>query len=130
MIFIDGSVPRSVADALRKIGKDAVAKIELFEQDTKDPVWLRKVGESGWLGITRDIHIRSRPGEVRAIVAHNVGCFILTYKNDLKKEEIVRIVLDNIEGMEEKFRTTPKPFLYTVTKDGEFRLYVPEFTGS
>jgi hypothetical protein len=128
VIFIDGNLPRSVADELKKIGKDAVAKIEIFEQDTKDPVWLRKVGEEGWLGITRDAHIRSRPGEVRAIVEHKVGCFILTYRQDMKRAGIIQIVLDNIEEMEKKFRTTPKPFLYTVTKDGEFRLYVPKFT--
>lgn len=128
MIFVDGNLPRRVANELRSIGKDAVAKIEVFPQDTKDPQWLRRVGEEGWLGITRDAHIRSRPGEVRAIVEHRVGCFILTYKNDTKAAGIVRIVLDNIEEMEERFRTTPKPFLYTVTKDGEFRLYVPKLT--
>jgi PIN like domain len=128
VIYVDGNLPRSVADELRKIGKDAVAKIEIFPPDTKDPVWLRKVGESGWLGITRDAHVRSRPGEVRAIVEHKVGCFILTYKNDIKKPEIIRIVLDNIEEMEEKFRVTTKPFIYTVTKGGEFRHYEPKFT--
>lgn len=128
MIFIDGNLPRSIADELKKIGKDAVAKIDIFEQNTKDPVWLRKVGVEGWLGITRDIHIRSRPGEVRAIVENRVGCFILTYKQDTKRAGIIQIVLDNIEEMEEKFRTTPRPFLYTVTKNGEFRHYTPKFT--
>ncbi len=121
MIFIDGSMPRSIADELRKIGKEAKAKIEEFEPDTKDPVWLRAVGINGWLGITHDKYIRRRPGEKQAIIDHGVGCFILTYKNDLKKPEIVKIVLDNIEEMEEKFRTTPRPFIYTVTKDGEFK---------
>lgn len=125
MIFVDGSVPRTVADELKRIGKDAKAKIELFKQDTKDPVWLREVGINGWLAITRDGYIRHRPGEKRAIVEHRVGCFILTYKNDIEKPEIIQIVLDNIEEMEEKFRTTERPFLYTVTKDGEFRHYVP-----
>lgn len=126
MIFVDGSIPRSVADELRRVGKDARAKIELYVPNTKDPVWLRDVGINGWLAITRDRHIRTRPGEKRAIVEHRVGCFILTYKNDLKRPEIIQLVLDNIEEMEEKFRTTERPFLYTVTKDGEFRHYVPE----
>jgi hypothetical protein len=123
VIFVNGSMPRSVADELRKIGKDAKAKIELFPSDTKDPVWLREVGVNGWLAITRDGRIRTRPGERQAIRNHRVGCFILTYKNDLKRPEIIRIVLDHIAEMEEKFRTTPRPFIYTVTKDGEFRLY-------
>ncbi len=124
MIFVNGSMPRSVADELKKVGKDAKAKIELFPQDAKDPVWLRAVGVNGWLAITHDKHIRSRPGEVQAIIDHSVGCFILTYQSDLTKPEIVQIVLDNIEKMEEKFNTTPRPFIFTVTKDGELRKYV------
>ncbi len=123
MIFVNGSMPRSVADELRRIGKNARAKIELFPPNTKDLVWLRKVGNNGWLAITRDARIRTRPGELQAIRNHSVGCFILTYRNDLTKPEIVRIVLDNIEAMEKKFRMTPRPFIYTVTRDGEFRLY-------
>jgi hypothetical protein len=124
VIFVNGSMPRSVADELRKFGKDAKAKIELFPQNTKDPVWLREVGINGWLAITRDGHIRTRPGELRAIREHHVGCFILTYKNDLTKPEIVQIVLASVEEMEQRFKTTPRPFIYTVTKDGKFRLYV------
>jgi hypothetical protein len=120
VIFVNGSMPRSVADELKKVGKDAKAKIELFPTDTKDPVWLRAVGVNGWLAITHDKHIRSRPGEVQAITDHSVGCFILTYQSDLTKPEIVQIVLDNIDEMEEKYKTTPRPFIFTVTKDGEW----------
>ena len=124
MIFVNGSIPQSVADELRRIGKDARAKIELFPADTKDPVWLRAVGVNGWLGITRDAKIRTRPAERQAIMEHSAGCFILTYRNDLKRAAIVQLVLDNIEEMEEKFRTTPRPFIYTVTGAGEFKQYV------
>jgi len=123
VIFVNGSIPRSAADELTKIGKDAKWKGELFPLDTKDPVWLRAAGVNGWLVITRDKHIRSRPGEREAIMTHSVGCFILTYRNDLKRDEISRVVLDSIDAIEEKFRTTPRPFIYTVSKDGEFREY-------
>lgn len=123
MIFVNGSIPRSAADELTKIGKDAKWKGELFPLDTKDPVWLRAAGINGWIVITRDKRIRSRPGEREAIMAHSVGCFILTYRNDLKRDEIARVVLASIDAIEEKFRTTPRPFIYTVSKDGEFREY-------
>jgi predicted nuclease of predicted toxin-antitoxin system len=123
VIFVNGSIPRSAADELTKIGKDAKWKGELFPLDTKDPVWLRAAGINGWIVITRDKRIRSRPGEREAIMAHSVGCFILTYRNDLKRDEIARVVLASIDAIEEKFRTTPRPFIYTVSKDGEFREY-------
>jgi len=124
VIFVNGSIPRIVADELRKVGKDAKAKIELFPEDAKDPVWLRAVGVNGWLAITRDGKIRTRPAEREAIVDHRAGCFILTYRNDLKRAEIAQLVLETIEEMEEKFRTTPRPFIYTVAGNGEFRRLV------
>ncbi len=78
MIFVNGSMPRSVADELKKVGKDAKAKIELFQLDAKDPVWLRAVGVNCWLGITRDAKIRTHPAERQAIVEARAGCFIFT----------------------------------------------------
>lgn len=54
---------------------------------------------------------------------NGVGCFILTYKQDLKKEEIVILIGSTLEEMERRFETTPRPFIYTVNKSGEFREY-------
>src|ERR687889_2614745 len=106
VIFVDGSMPRSVADELRAIGKDAIAKIELFPDGTKDPTWLRKVGGNAWLAITRDGNIRFRPGEKQAIMDHRVGGFIFPYKKTLKKQAIVELVLKHIEKMEKAFAAT------------------------
>ncbi len=71
--------------------------------------------------ITHDAKIRTRPGERRAIIEHGAGCFILTYKQDLTKTDILAVVVSVLEKMEALFSTTPRPFIYTVNKDGEFR---------
>lgn len=123
MIFVNGSVPRSVADEVKKVRPSTRWKGELFPLDTKDTQWLREAGMGGWIVITHDKKVRTRPAERQAIIEHGVGCFILTYKQDLKKEEIAEIVLGALEGMEEKFEQTPTPFIYTVSKDGEFKKY-------
>ena len=124
MIFVDGSMPRSVADALKSIGRPATAKIELFPDGTKDPVWLRRVGENEWLALTRDGNIRYRPGEKQAILDHSVGCFIFTYKNTMKREEIVQLVLKHIDKIEKAFKAAPRPFIYTIATDGQLRRYI------
>jgi hypothetical protein len=124
VIFVDGSMPRSVADALKSAGKTAVAKVEMFPDGTKDPVWLRTVGENNWLAITRDGYIRIRPGEKQAILDHRVGCFIFTYRNTLKREAIIELVLKHIEKIEKAFDATPRPFIYTIATDGQLRRYV------
>lgn len=129
MIFVDASVPRSVADEIKKVRPDAHWMGDLFALDTKDPVWLREAGKRGWLVITHDKKIRTRPGERRAIMEHGVGCFILAYRQDLKKAEIAEMVLSALEDMEELFERTPRPFIYTVSKDGEFREYARRSAG-
>jgi hypothetical protein len=47
----------------------------------------------------------------------------VTRGEDLKKEEIARIVLAILDEMERRFERTPRSFIYTLTKDGEFRRY-------
>ena len=89
-----------------------------------DEVWLEEAGQRGWLVITHDAKIRTRPGERRAIMEHGVGCFILTYKQDLTKTDILAMIISVLEKMETLFRTTPRPFIYTLSKDGEFRKVV------
>lgn len=123
MIFIDASLPRTVADELKKMREDVVFKHDIFLPGTDDAVWLRRVGREGWLAITHDKRVRTRPGQREAIMANGVGCFILTYKQDLKKPEIVKMVFDYLPEMERRFATTRRPFIYTVSKNGEFREY-------
>ncbi len=91
MIFIDASLPRTVADELKKVREDVVFKHDIFAPGTDDSVWLRRVGVEGWLAITHDKRVRTRYGERAAIMENGVGCFILTYKQDLQKPEIVRM---------------------------------------
>ena len=123
MIFIDASLPKTVADELKKVREDVIFKHDIFQPGTDDPIWLRRVGIEGWLAITHDGRIRTRPGEREAIMTHGVGAFILTYKQDLQKPEIVRMVFKYLPRMEHRFNTTRRPFIYTVTKNGEFTEY-------
>ena len=45
------------------------------------------------------------------------------YRQDLRKAQIADIVLSALKEMEELFELTPRQFIYTVSKDGEFREY-------
>lgn len=123
MIFIDATIPKSIADELKKVRDDVVFKHDIFLPGTDDPIWLERVGKEGWLAITHDKHIRTRTGERDAIMTHGVGCFILTHKQNLKKPEILRVVFDYLPEMERRFGSTPRPFIYTVTKNGHFTEY-------
>lgn len=123
MIFVDSCCTRYVADQIKKVRPNALFKLDVFPEDTKDHVWLREAGRRGWLVITRDKEIRRRFGERRAIIEGVVGCFIMVYRKPLKKNEIAEMVLSFLEDMEDLFETTPRPFIYTVTKNGDFEKY-------
>ncbi|AHY45618.1 Hypothetical Protein RradSPS_0335 [Rubrobacter radiotolerans] len=123
MIFVDASVPRSVAAEIKKARSKTVWIGDVFPLDTKDTVWLAEAGRQGWLVITRDKKIRKRPGERRVITESGAGCFVLVYREDLKKSEIAEMILSFLEEMESLFERTPRPFIYTVTKNGDFKQY-------
>jgi predicted nuclease of predicted toxin-antitoxin system len=123
VIFIDRSIPRGVAEAVKRMREDVIWLEDEFRHDVPDEEWLAVAGQKGWLVITHDRRIRTRPGERQAIMENGVGCFIMTYRQDLKKEEIVALISSTLEEMERRFGATPRPFIYTLSKNGEFREY-------
>jgi predicted nuclease of predicted toxin-antitoxin system len=61
-----------------------------FARDAEDPVWLRAVGEQGWVLLTKDQRLRYRPLEIAALRASNARVFVLTAGN-LRGVEIAAV---------------------------------------
>ncbi len=119
MIFIDRSIPKGVADALKAVRDDVRWLEDEFQHDTKESVWLPEIGKRGWLVISRDKKIRTRPGERRALVEARVGCFILAQKQNLTRWGYLKLIAASLDEMEEAFARTQKPFIYTVGRTGK-----------
>jgi hypothetical protein len=117
MIFIDRSIPRSVARALQAVRDDIVWLDDEFPIDTPDRVWIREVGARGWLVITRDKNIRTRLAERRAIIESNVGCFCLIQRRPLNRWGYLKILAATLDEMEGIFTRVPHPFIYGVRGD-------------
>ena len=122
MIFIDCSIPRAVAEALKAVRNDVLWLEDQFALDTKDRVWLAAAGANEWLVISRDKKVITRPGERAAIMENNVGCFIIAQKQNLTKWDYFKLLAKTIDGMEERFLLTPRPFIYKVGANGDFKL--------
>lgn len=118
MIFIDRSVPKSVASALQLVRNDVEWLEPRYQADTPDAVWLRDAGQNGWLVICRDKKVRTRPGERRAIIENGVGCFIIIVKRNISKWDYLRLIVSNLEQMIDVFETTPRPFIWTIETRG------------
>lgn len=125
MIFVDRSIPKGVAEALKAVRHDVRWLEDLFPHDTKDEDWLPIAGREGWLVIVRDKKIRTRPGERRAILDHQVGCFCLTQRQDPTRWQYLKLLVQTLDEMGRRFASTPRPFIYGVDRNGQFKLITP-----
>ncbi|MFN0071550.1 MAG: hypothetical protein ACKVVP_08710 [Chloroflexota bacterium] len=121
MIFLDRSVPKSIANALKCVRGDVSWLEDHFPHNTADPVWLAAAGAQGWLVIVRDKKTRTRPAERYAIIANNVGLFCLAQKRDPTRWQYLQLIVSTLDEMERRFAATPRPFIYRISKDGQFR---------
>jgi len=121
MIFVDRSVPRGVANALKEVRGDVAWLEDLFPHDVKDEAWLKAAGENNWLVITRDRKIKTRPGERRAFIANNVGDFCLISKATLTRWDLLKLLVTTLDEIERLFASTPRHFLYGVHRSGQIR---------
>jgi hypothetical protein len=121
MIFVDRSIPKGVADALKLVRDDVIWLEDRFPHGTKDAVWLREAGLNEWLVVSRDKRLRSRPGELRAILENNVGCFCFTQKQAITRWEYLKLFARSLDEMERIFATEPRPFVFGVGATGIFR---------
>jgi hypothetical protein len=121
VIFFDRSVPKSIASALKLVRDDVRWLEDVFDHSTKDTEWLKDVGAWGWLVISRDKKIRTRPGERRALLENAVGAFYLTHTDNPTRWEILKVVVCALDEMELIFETTSRPFLYGLDRYGKLR---------
>jgi PIN like domain len=121
MIFIDRSVPKSVASALKMVRDDVRWLEDEFSHDIRDPDWLREIGSREWVVVTRDKRIRSRPGERTALMRAGVGCFCLIQGKDPTRWEYLKLIVSTLDEMEQLFRDTERPFLFGIGRTGIMR---------
>lgn len=65
--FLDNMISPKFAHALQAVGKDVHALREKFPEETPDEVWIQEIGREGWVLLTVDRHIRTRPLERLAL---------------------------------------------------------------
>ena len=78
MSFLDEGLGRyEVAQALRLAGYQVKAHHELFPAGTPDEEWLPRVGELGFVLLTKDDAIRLTGGQKEILLAANVRAFFM-----------------------------------------------------
>ena len=75
--FTDRNLGKRFPEILRAAGMAVERLDDHFAHDTADHVWLKHVGERGWVAITHDARIRYKPNERDAVLAHGVALLVL-----------------------------------------------------
>ncbi len=115
--FIDRSLGRRVVpQALRASGLVVHTMADVYGervgQGLRDEVWLRDVGERGWVVLMKDDAIRRRPAERDALIAGGVRAFCLT-NAQLRGEEQARRLVENRHRILRQ-AAQPGPYIYGV----------------
>lgn len=95
--------------------------IDHFASDTKDEVWLRWVGEKGWVVLTKDRRIRKREAERSALLDAGAVAFVLIAA-DLKGPQMAQAFVRAYPRMQKMLRDVEPPFIAEVDGAGKVRL--------
>ena len=75
--LFDNDISPKLAKMLRELGVDAWALREAFPENTPDTDYLPELGNRGWVLVTKDRHIRTRPVEAKALAESGVTALFL-----------------------------------------------------
>lgn len=118
VLFIDRSLG---VEPIRTALVDAGLVVEIhddhFARDEEDHVWLRAIGERGWVVLTKDQRLRYRPLEIAALRASNARVFVLTAGN-LRGIEIAAVFLAAIPRICRILSSRTGPFVARVSQSG------------
>jgi hypothetical protein len=117
-LFIDRSLGRRIVPGILK---NAGLTVEIHDDhcppDAPDEVWLRLVGETGWLALTKDRGLPFRAPSLLTIWEAKSRIFVLT-GGDLTGEEMGQLICAALPRMARFARHEPAPFLARVTRSG------------
>jgi hypothetical protein len=119
VFFIDRSLGiEPIRTELIKAGLSVQIHDEYFPRDEEDRVWLRDVGERGWVVLTKDQRLRYRPLEKAALKASKARVFVLTAGN-LRGIEIAAVFVAALPRIRAVLRSVPGPFVARVSRSGQ-----------
>ena len=104
-----------------KLSFKIICHDEIFDNFTKDPVWLEEAGKKGWLVFTKDKRIRHRTAEFNMVIKYNVRMFTLTSGN-LTGTEMAKIILKVIPKIPNFIKKNSAPFIVSLTKSGNLKI--------
>ena len=77
VFFTDRDLGKRFPEILRAAGLNVERHADHFEHDCPDEVWLKEIGQRGWVAVTHDGRIRYKPNELNAVMEHRVALLVV-----------------------------------------------------
>ena len=97
--FLDENISRRIAQAMTALGHRFEHLLDYFPQGTADVDFLPAIAAKGWILVTQDQRIRSKPHERKALMDAGVGAFIFTGRAQKSTEEFTIELLTRLAEM-------------------------------
>ena len=98
--FVDENLGLKLVTGLRDLGYTNIEHVEeTFNKGTEDEIWLRYVGENGYILITKDKKIRKNPKEKQALLQYKIVAFYLG-GSEMGIKEISKQMINSWQKME------------------------------
>jgi len=118
-LFLDRTHGKAMATLLRRVGLKVKTIYQVYpknrHQSIKDPQWIAKCGERGWVAISGDKRIARNVENKKAVVDAKCKLFLLTDTNSLPEEWASAIILGR-EKMSNVIHKNRGPFFATIAK--------------
>lgn len=87
-------------------------------------MWLERAGREGWVVLAKDVRIRRRSHELRALIDHEVRAFVLTRGSLTGDQQVARILAQRHRIVQRAAHRGP--YVYGIYADGLRRLFPRE----
>jgi len=98
--------------------------VDHWPAGTADEHWIPKVGQQGWVLLTRDQNIRYNELELQQIIAANVREFVILGGN-LNKSELAVVIASALPAIRRFCKKQQPPFIVSISKSGHLALRYP-----
>mgnify|MGYP001317664778 CR=1 FL=1 len=123
-IFIDrNSGGRKFKALIERAGIEVHLHDEIFRQNTEDPDWLTKLGQSGWLLVSGDNLTTRSPLFLHQLAASRAHVFVLLALNGASPEGKADCIVSAYPRMCMLAKAHEAPALWRIGRDGMARVF-------
>jgi PIN like domain len=112
VFFTDRDLGKQFPDILRSAGLNVERHQDYFAPDASDETWLEAIGQRGWISLTHDRRIRSKPNELDAVMRHRVALLVIIGK--APHPELARAFLATFSRVERFVAGRAPPYIAKV----------------